>query len=490
MTFKSKKQKELDKEKNKDTYVSTVVQHLKLSNLGYAVISDILSHANSLYNTLTFNLRQGFFVCDTLNFQFLTIDLQTDFKENYHYKMLHSQAAQSVCHKVAENFKSFKQLLDKHFSEGTKKPKLPGYRQKGGMFEVTYPSQSVNLSQEHGIIFATVSTGIMFKKQYKEDVMGTSLNEKLRFRVPDDVDPKHLVELVITSKHRKIYLHWVCRKKNEIVATLDKSSVLGIDIGLNNFVTCIPNTGEEGFIINGRPLKAINQFYNKTVSKLKKGKDENFWSGSLARATQSRNNQVRDFIKKSARTIINKCLESGIGKIVFGWNEGIKNGIDNGRVNNQNFVQVPFTALRDTLKYLCERAGIEFVVVEESYTSKMSFFDGDELPVFGKETESQNATLLNSGNQSTEVAQEQKPSGRRTKRGEYKQGNGTVINADANGACNILRKAKIDTSKITFRVCQILKRINIWVGKKLSESKGTVASLSCCTTIGVTEPTQ
>ncbi len=104
---------------------------------------------------------------------------------------------------------------------------------------------------------------------------------------------------------------------------------------------------------------------------------------------RSRNNQVRDFIKKSARTIINKCLESGIGKIVFGWNQGIKNEIDNGRVNNQNFVQVPFTALRDMLKYLCERSGIEFVVVEESYTSKMSFFDGDELPVFGKEIKSQ-----------------------------------------------------------------------------------------------------
>jgi putative transposase len=108
---------------------------------------------------------------------------------------------------------------------------------------------------------------------------------------------------------------------------------------------------------------------------------------------------------------------------------------------------VPFTALRETLKYLCERYGIEFVVVEESYTSRMSFFDGDELPIYGKETE---------------VQKEQKSSGRRTKRGEYKTGNNTIINADANGASNILRKAEINTSKITFRVCQILKTINIW----------------------------
>jgi putative transposase len=425
MTFKSKEQKGLDKEKNKNTYVSTVVQHLKLSNLGYAVISDILEHSNSLYNTLTYNLRQGFFIYNALNFQSIAYDLQADFKENYHYKMLQSQAAQSVCHKVAENFKSFKQLLDKHYIDGSKKPKPPGYRIPGGMFEVTYPGQTVKIGIEHGIRFAIISTGIQFRKQRKEDVFGTKLNEYIKLRVPDSVDISALVELTITSKHRQIYAHWVCRKKNELVTTLDKSNVLGIDIGLNNFVTCIPNTGKQGFIINGRPLKAINQFYNKTVSKLKKGKDKNFWSASLTRATQTRNNQVRDFIKKSARTIINKCLESGIGKIVFGWNEGIKNGIDNGRVNNQNFVQVPFTALRDTLKYLCERYSIEFIVVEESYTSKMSFFDGDELPVYGKETEAQKG---------------QKPSGRRTKRGEYKTSNKTIINADANGASNILRK--------------------------------------------------
>ncbi|BAZ17292.1 transposase [Calothrix sp. NIES-4071] len=110
-------------------------------------------------------------------------------------------------------------------------------------------------------------------------------------------------------------------------------------------------------------------------------------------------------------------------------------------------MQVPFTALRDTLKYLCERHGLEFVVVEESYTSKMSFFDGDELPVYGKETEEQKNL---------------KPSGKRTRRGEYKTGNKTVINADAQGASNILRKAKIDTSKISYKVCQVLKKINIW----------------------------
>jgi IS605 OrfB family transposase len=445
--FKSKEQKEKDKEKNKDTQIITTVQHLKLSTLGKDVIEDILSHANSLYNSMTYSLRQGYMYFKTLDFQSITIDLQEDFKNNHHYSMLHSQAAQSVCHKVAENFKSFKKLLDKSYEEGTKKPKLPGYRKKGGLFEITYPKQTVKIIREKGIKFATVSTGINFRKQHETDVMGTYLHEYLKFRVPDFVDISKLVELTITSKHGEIYLHWVCRKSNEKAINLDVDKVLGIDIGLNNFVTCIPNTGEKGFIINGKQLKSINQFYNKSVAQLKTGKEQGFWNGSLARLTQSRNNQVRDFIKKSARFIIDKCLNYGIGKIVFGWNEGIKNGIDNGSVNNQNFVQVPFTVLKDTLKYLCSRYGIEFVVVEESYTSKMSFFDEDELPVYGQETDEQKKL---------------KSSGKRTKRGEFITKNKTVINADANGASNILRKAKVDTSKITFKVCQVLDKVNIW----------------------------
>jgi putative transposase len=475
LTFKNKEQKLLDKEKNKDTHISTTVQHLKLSKLGKDVILDILGNANSLFNCMTYSLRQGFVAYKTLNFQSIAIDLQEDFKQNYHYQMLYSQAAQSVCHKVAENFKSFKELLDNYYQEGGKRPNLPGYREKGGLFEVTYPGQAVKITREKGKIFATVSTGVTFRKRYKSDVMGTNLNECLKFKVPNFVDVSKLVELTITSKHGEIYLHWVCRKQNQSIPSLDINKVLGIDIGLNNFVTAIPNTGEKGFIINGRQLKSINRLYNKSVSKLKTNQPQGFWSSSLARITQKRNNQVRDFIKKSARTIINKCLHSGIGKIVFGWNIGMKSEMDTGRVNNQNFVLLPFTALKDTLKYLCQRYGVEFVVVEESYTSKMSFFDGDELPVYGYQSDEQ---------------KQLKSSGKRTKRGEFITKNKTIINADANGACNILRKAKVDTSKITFRVCQVLERINIWVGEQSAKRKNTTTSTSSSTVIGLTEPRQ
>jgi IS605 OrfB family transposase len=474
VTFKSKKQRESDKEKNQDTYISTTTQHVRLSELGKDVIFSILRHANSLYNSMVFSLKQGYFTFKTLNFQSIACDLQEDFKDNYHYKMLHSQAAQSVCHKVAENFKSFKEVLDRHYVEGGKRPNLPGYRKKGGLFEITYPKQTVKIEVEKSVKYAYVSTGINFRRTCFADVMGTKLNEYLKFRVPDFVDTSTLVELTITTKHSEVYIHWICRKTNPQISSLDDNKVLGIDVGLNNFATCIPNTGEKGFIINGKQLKSINQFYNKSVAKLKTGKEQGFWNGSLARLTLSRNNQVKDFIKKSARVIINKCLALGIGKIIFGWNQGIKDGIDIGKRNTQSFVQVPFNELKNTLEYLCKRYGIQFVVVEESYTSKMSFFDGDELPVYGQDTD----------------CQKLKSSGRRTKRGEFKTKNKIIINADANGACNILKKSKIDTSKIIVRVCQVIEKINIWVGKRPTndKSKSTIISNANNTAIGTTEP--
>jgi putative transposase len=110
--------------------------------------------------------------------------------------------------------------------------------------------------------------------------MGTNLNEYLKFRVPNFVDVSKLVELTITSKQGEIYLHWVCRKQNQSIQSLDINKVLGIDIGLNNFVTAIPNGGEKGFIINGRQLKSINRLYNKSVSKLKTNQPQGFWSSS------------------------------------------------------------------------------------------------------------------------------------------------------------------------------------------------------------------
>ena len=95
-------------------------------------------------------------------------------------------------------------------------------------------------------------------------------------------------------------------------------------------------------------------------------------------------------------------------------------------INNQNFVNIPYGKLRDKLVYLCKLYGIEFKLQEESYTSKASFFDGDEIPIYDKEN-----------------PQEYIFSGKRIKRGLYQTSVGKLINADCNGALNILRKSKV-----------------------------------------------
>ena len=137
-----------------------------------------------------------------------------------------------------------------------------------------------------------------------------------------------------------------------------------------------------------------------------------------------RNNRVNDYLSKTARMIINYCIENDIGKIVIGYNVTFQRNSNMGKVNNQNFVNIPYGKLRDKLEYQCDMYGIEYILQEESYTSKASFFDRDDLPIYNADN-----------------PQEYIFSGRRVKRGLYRTKKGKLINADVNGALNILRKS-------------------------------------------------
>jgi putative transposase len=194
-----------------------------------------------------------------------------------------------------------------------------------------------------------------------------------------------------------------------------------IDHGMNNWLTCISNVGTS-LIIDGRHLKSINQGYNKRVAFLMKGKANGYWSKRLELLTENRNRTMRDAINKAARKVINHCLLNKIGTVVFGWNAGMKNGIDLGNKTNQNFVQIPTGRLKSRIAQLCEQYGIRFVETEESYTSKASFVDLDLLPKFCEKPEGW------------------QPRGQRVKRGLYRTLEGLLINADCNGAGNIGRK--------------------------------------------------
>lgn len=183
------------------------------------------------------------------------------------------------------------------------------------------------------------------------------------------------------------------------------------------------------FIVDGRKVKSLNQWYNKRVSTLKEGKPQGYWDDQLAQITEKRNRQMRDAVNKAARLVINHCIEHQIGVVVFGWNQGQRQEAQLGKTT-QSFVQIPTAKLKERIKQLCEYHGIKFVETEESYTSKASFLDGDFLPTFGAKPVREASPK--------EIGW--KPSGKRVKRGMYLTRTGKLINADLNGAANILRK--------------------------------------------------
>ena len=198
------------------------------------------------------------------------------------------------------------------------------------------------------------------------------------------------------------------------------------NFGLDNLATCVTNFGTS-FIMDGRKIKQINRNWNKRRAHLQSilWKQGCHSSKLLERITLKRNNRVNDFIKKTARHIINHCIANNIGTVVVGHNPDFKRGINLGKKTNQQFTQIPFGALRQQLKTLCERYGMNYIEQEESYTSKASFLDLDEIPTYDADN-----------------LQEYAFSGKRIKRGLYKSKNGRLINADVNGAANILRKSK------------------------------------------------
>ncbi|WP_263053605.1 IS200/IS605 family accessory protein TnpB-related protein [Oscillatoria nigro-viridis] len=151
-------------------------------------------------------------------------------------------------------------------------------------------------------------------------------------------------------------------------------------------MTCVSNVGAS-FIVDGRHLKSLNQWYNKRIGSIKEYKPQGFCSKRLARITEKRNRQVRDAVNNAAKLVLKHCLENQIGTVVFGWNKGMRQEINLGSKTNQNFVQIPTARLKDIISQLCEQYGIRFIETEESYTSKASFLDSDELPKFGEKTE-------------------------------------------------------------------------------------------------------
>jgi IS605 OrfB family transposase len=409
-----------------------------------AVLEFICQPANSLTNCGIYYARQLYFKTQKLIGKY---DLEVEYKSNKHFKSLHSQAAQQVLRSVAESFESFKKLK-LLFNSGkiTDKPKPPHYRKSGGFALVCYPKQALKLVDNK----IRIPLGKQVKCWFGLDCFFVPMPSNLTFAL--------FKELRILPRNRCFYVEFVY-KSNPAVVDVDPNNVLGIDTGLNNWMTCVSNIGTS-FIVDGRYVKSLNRWYNKQVSTLKEGKCQGFWSNRLAAITEKRNRQMRDAINQAARIVINHCLKKRIGTIVFGWNQGQRQKVELGKTT-QSFVQIPTARLKMRINQLCQQYGIRFVETEEANTSAASFLDGDPLPKYG------------------EKPNDWKPSGKRVKRGLYRSANNWYVNSDAQAAANIIRKVTatlgFNLSRVTRGALTRPQRIHLWSAKLIKRS-GTDSS--------------
>ena len=391
----------------------TLKQQVKhLSKKEFRNLKYLCHIAKNLTNQAIYNVRQYYFN----EKKYLSYnEYYKMLKNSENYKKLNSNMAQQILKEVDGSFKSFFGLLKlaKNGQYDNKKIKLPKYLAKDGF--TTLVIGFIRLKDDT----LTVPYSNSFRKMHKE----------ITIKLPPVLKGRKIKEIrIIPKQHSRYFEIQYTYEVEEVQRELNKENALGIDLGIDNLCTCVTNTGAS-FIIDGRKLKSINQYYNKINAKLQSVKDKQKIKKTTLRQkriARKRNNRINDYISKVARIIVSYCLNNDIGKIVLGYNEDFQRNSNMGSTNNQNFVNIPYGKLRDKLVYLCELYGIEFRLQEESYTSKASFFDKDEIPIYDKEN-----------------IQKYIFSGKRIKRGLYQTSKGKLINADCNGALNILRKSKV-----------------------------------------------
>ena len=292
--------------------------------------------------------------------------------------------------------------------------RLPGYLPKDGFTTLVIGFVRI---KENKLVIPYSNA---FRKEHKS----------IEINIPPKLIDKKIKEIRIIPKSKARFFEiQYTYEVEEAQINVDKNKALAIDFGVNNLATCVTSQGES-FIVDGRRLKSINQWYNKQNAHLQGVKDKQGYKTKYTNRQLKnlikRNNKANDYMSKVARIIINYCLENGIGHVVCGYNETFQQKPKLGKKNNQVFTSIPFGKLREKIEYLCKLYGVSYTKQEESYTSKASFFDKDYIPIY------------NNDNPKKYVF-----SGKRVKRGLYKTKDGKLLNADVNAALNILSKSKV-----------------------------------------------
>jgi len=355
--------------------------------------------SKNLFNLANYHYRQYFFQHQKkLNFN----QLYHQVSKTSDYLALPTKVSKQIIRRLDSACNSYFAALKVWQKQPEKflgKPKIPQYKDKTkGRNILPYPSESIS------------------KKSLKKGICHFSMSE---IKLPTSF--KKIIEARIVPQSSCYVIEIVYEKEEE---TTDNQQIAGLDLGVNNLIAVTTNqTGIRPFLIKGRPLKAINTFYNKQRSRLQsqlKTRHNQTSSKQLKGLTHKRNCRVENYLHTASRRVIDWCQKQQIGILIIGHNENWKQEIKLGQKNNQQFVNIPHNRLKEMLTYKAQLKGIKVVITEEAYTSQASALEQDELPKYG----------------------ENKPKfkGKRVARGLYQTGNNQLLNADVNGALNIIRK--------------------------------------------------
>jgi len=392
-----------------------VEQHvIKRDDPRYAVIDEAAFKSKNLYNAALYEIRQAYiFQGKYLNCNIIDKLMQ----QHEAYKAMPAKVSQKVLEGLHNNWVSFFEQCKayKEYPETfTGHPRLPKYKHK---------------TEGRNILVYTIQAISRGKKGLKRGLIRPSM---LPITIETKQDPATINQVRIVPRHG-YYVVEVVYTKAPTPANVDPSICVGIDLGVTNLAAIASN--REGFVpllVNGRPIKTWNQWYNKRMKelKLKLSKDErDRVTKQMERITNTRNRRINHYLHRASKRIIDVLVKEGVGTIIIGKNPLWKQETRIGRRNNQNFVQIPHARFIDMLRYKAELVGITVEITEESYTSKASFLDLDEIPAYKPDDET---VYTFSG----------KRIGRRNRL--YRTKDGRIVCADVNGAYNIVRKRRPD----------------------------------------------
>ena len=375
-------------------------------------LDEICLKSKNLYNKALYLTRQHFFNTEEFLNYFKLYHILADTNDVDYYSLPTKVSVQTL-RLLDRNFKAFFSLIKKKKGGEYDKPiKIPKYLDKEGRYIAIFTKEAVS------------------KVYLRKGIIKLS---SLSLEIPTKVKKSELVEVRILPRNNHHVVEVVYKvedKENKI----DNKRYASVDLGINNLMTVSSNVTKP-FIINGKPLKSINQYWNKEKARLQsllKGNKKTY--ERMKSITNKRNNKVNDYLHKASRYLVNFLVSNNISTLIVGYNEEWKVNINLGKKNNQSFVNIPFLTLIKQLEYKCKLEGINFILTEESYTSKCSFLDNEE------------------------ICKHEKYLGKRIKRGLFKSKDGKLINADLNGSLNILKKV-VGKFEYPIEVCSTPSKI-------------------------------